>query len=347
MTDIREPEPGIYFGMPAEEYHAIPALSQSLMKWLHVSPLDFWAVCPWLNPDYEEDSETEAKKNGTAFHDRIVEGRDAFYARNAPEPDPDDYPEALHTQADLKEACKARGLKVGGNKPELIARLIEAEPLIQIWDVIVDEYVAAHEGKTLLSADQMRRIEIAAAMIERHPQLSKAFAGGMPEVVIVWRDPETGVMLKCRLDYLKVRSIVELKSLSNPLNKPADRAIYHNFGAYKHFCQAAHYLEGAAQIPTLLTAGRVHGDHDSEWLKKVARSPKEFLFVYQFSGRAPVAKGRTFSSGLVFDCGKIRNHEAIRIYRENLDRFGSDPWVDLTPIEAIDDNEVPVWATME
>ena len=339
--------PGIYFGMPAEQYHAIPALSQSLMKWIHVSPLDFWARCQWLNPDCEKDRETDAKTNGTAFHDRIVEGKEAFYERNAPAIDPDDYPESLRTQEDLKEACRARGLKVGGNKPDLIARLCEAEPLIQIWDVIAEDYAKSQDGKILLSPDFIRRIEVAAAMIERHPDLSKAFTGGMPEVVIVWRDEEYDVPMKCRLDYLKVRAIIDLKSLSNPLNKPADRAIYHSFASYKHHCQAAHYLEGAAQIPALLNAGKVQGEHDPEWLTRVAKSPKEFFFVYQFSGPAPIARGKSFPRGLVYDCAKIANREAIRIYRENLDRFGSDPWVDLTPIGTIDDNEVPVWATME
>src|SRR3546814_14526079 len=63
------------------------------------------------------------------------------------------------------------------------------------------------------------------SMIEKHPDLSKAFSGGHPEVSIFWQDEQTGISCKARLDYLKARAIVDLKTFSNPLSKPIDKAI--------------------------------------------------------------------------------------------------------------------------
>ena len=47
----------------------------------------------------------------------------------------------------------------------------------------------------------MRRIEIAAAMIEHHPELRHCFIGGYAEVTVIWF--EDGLWFKARFDYLK------------------------------------------------------------------------------------------------------------------------------------------------
>jgi hypothetical protein len=44
-------------------------------------------------------------------------------------------------------------------------------------------------------------IEIAAAYIEKDPELSRAFLGGAPQVSVFWID-EYGVSCKARFDYL-------------------------------------------------------------------------------------------------------------------------------------------------
>ena len=332
-------EPGIYFGMPEDEYHAIPALSNSGVKQILASPMNFWASTSWLNPEFEEE-ESKFMDMGTAYHTRIVEGRDVFYNRYAPALDPNDFPRALVSADDLRNALPD-GVKRGGNKTELAARVLEHIPDAQIWDLTVEEYQDRNLGKEFLSQKLIKKIEVAAAMIEKHPMLSKAFCGGYPEVVIVWNCRETGVPMKARLDYLKRQAIVDLKTFSNPFNKPVDRAIAYAVASYKLHIQVAVYHEAVEEAKSL----GFHGLIDAPgivWQDAFRKSEQhEFLFVFQQTGVAPVARGWKFPRHLTYDIGKIAVAEAKRRYKENLEKFGKDPWVDETGIQEFDDTMFP------
>ena len=118
--------PGVHFGLPEADYHAAPALSNSGIRWLQVSPLDFWSRS-WMNEKYEHET-TIFMDVGSAYHARLVEGRETFYARYAPKLDPADYPDALQTAAQIKNELRVHGAKLGGDKAELAARLLEINP---------------------------------------------------------------------------------------------------------------------------------------------------------------------------------------------------------------------------
>ncbi len=294
------PGPRIVFGMPEEQYHAIPALSNSGIKSLLVSPMDFWARS-WMNP-LREDMESDAMALGTAFHARICEGRDAFYQRYAVALDQGDYPDALVTMDQLREACEARGLKAAKSKAETQARLLEHDPAIQCWDALVADHEAENVGRIMLPAKMIARIEIAAAMIEKHPALAKAFTGGFPEVSIFWVCAETGVPMKARLDYLKLRAIVDLKTFANQQDKPIDRAVAYTVAQRKYHIQPAVYGEAVAAAKAMLRAepGAAvfvgDGPHPTpDWLASwVKAEDPAFMFVFQQTGVAPVARGYVF-----------------------------------------------------
>ena len=115
MGDVMDFAPGIHFGLPESDYHAVPALSNSGIKWLMVSPMDFWARS-WMNEKYEHET-TSFMDIGTAYHARIVEGREAFYARYAAALDPADHPDVPRTQDELKDLCRELELPVPAPRP--------------------------------------------------------------------------------------------------------------------------------------------------------------------------------------------------------------------------------------
>lgn len=335
---------GVWFGMPEADYHAVPALSNSGIKNLLVSPMDFWARS-WLNPD-KEDEPSPQMELGKAYDKRIVEGRHAFARAYAPALVKEDAKFALVTMDDIREAMKDRGLKGGKTKADCIAILNEADPGLPIWDILESDHAAEHAGKTLLHPDVIARIEIAAAMIEKHPELSKCFTGGQPQVSVFWYDRETGVPMKARYDYLKPRAIIDLKTFSNPLMKPVDRAVATAMASGKYHVQMAVYLEGAAQSPRLIAGGEVNGEVSDEFLNAVAAVPdKRFLFVFQQTGVAPVARGYELPRGLVYDCGVMAMRAAQIRFRECFAAFGSDPWIDTQGITAFDDAGFPAYMT--
>lgn len=348
---------GIYFGLRDDDYHAERRLSASGIKNLLVSPMDFWARS-WLNPTRptNDDDAPEWAVKGKAYHARICEGRDEFYRRFAPE---FTAPEgSLRTAEDLKAKCRELELKVTGNKGELVERLLGAG-FSDIADVQEDAYRQENHGKTFLKPEWIYDIELAAACIEKHPTLSKCFSGGFPEVSIMWtadveKNDGSGeflqVPMKMRCDYLKPAAIVDLKSFANKMQKPLDRAVYFDMAAHRYHIQTTVYYEGLQAARGLIAKNAVNilgGAVPSEaWLQAVAKLDKQFLFVYQQKGPAPVAAGYVLPSSLgLISVGKAQVREAQQVFHECLERYGAAPWIMDRSIQQIGDNDIPQFAT--
>ena len=338
--------PGIYFDLPEEDYHADPALSQSGMKKLLVSPHDYWASSTF-NPDYES-GDSDGMRVGTAYHARIIEGREAFYQRYAVALDPADHPGALVTADDLRGRLKTLGLPVTAKrKDELIARLQEAGDDASIWDALVADHQEKNGGRQMLPFDLIKKIEIAAKMIEAHPDLCKAFTGGFPEVSIFWACAETGIPMKARLDYLKPAAIVDLKTFTNPMGKNLDKLIRHRIGSEGYFIQAAHYLEAVAAAKELVKTrafSAVHGEGPGKDLTRWINAPEPtFLFIYQ-QQRVPTTRGLRFGR----DFARLTISEGEGVVMQMKARwlhywglFGEEPWVDLTTVRDYQDGDAP------
>ncbi len=340
-------QPGIAFDMPEDEYHAVPALSYSGIRNLLISPLDFYLRCRWLNPDFR-DEPTDAMSLGKAYHCRIVEGREAFDRRYAAALDPADFPRALRTLEDIRAALPEEGSK-GGTKTALIARLFEHRPDAMVWDTLVAAHEALNADKILLPPAVVRKIELAAAMIEKHPYLGGSFSDGLPEVSVFWTDPELGLPMKMRCDYLKATEIVELKTFGNPFNKSIDRAVTSAMAAGRYHVQAMVYQEGIGAAKAMIRQrGRkgVRGEIDRCWLARFAATEAHsFLFIFQSNGLAPVARGYRYPAGLNQEAAKLTISLAKRSFAEHRDRFGKGLWLDVEPIRDFDDAEFPLWMT--
>lgn len=348
-------EPGIYFGLPEDDYFAIEALSASGLKYLRVSPLDFWARS-WMNKIRDEDfgDESDAKTLGKAYHARILEGVDAFRSRFAADLNPADFPEALHTAEQIKDKIRKLNedadvrIKLSGTKDELAARLIEVCPQVKLWDAICDEYAQRHPGKQFISQKMMDAVDFAAAMIEKKPDLKDDFKDGMPEVTVVYRCPDTEVLCKLRMDYLKPRSIKDLKSFTNTQEREIDSAINREFANRRMAYQAAWYMDGARFIAPLIKAGRVFGEADKLFLRALAANQKKtFKFIFVQKGVAPLARGWEFpESTSTFQVAKARNDSMKVFFRECLDAYPEGaPWVDAVGTKEFNDDEIPLYAT--
>lgn len=337
-------EPGVYFGMDEDAYHAAFAFSTSGIKHMLISTLDFWVRSP-LNADYRSE-QSDAMAEGNAWHKRILEGPEAFYAAYAADVDPADHPDALRTVDELKIELKGRHLLIKGNKPELIQRLLLCPDAPPVWDAIKAEHMAANAGKMLISAELARRIEYQAAMIERHPDISRCFQGGYPEVSVFWTDEETGVPMKCRFDYWKLLALVDLKTMGNPLGKSIERCIYGAIATQRYHIQTAVYWQGQDAAIRHIQAGRVFGDVDRAWLRQMAtadQNQRQFVFVFQATGIAPVARAVVLPRLNVFDIGTMTAQAAMAEFANCWRTFGRDPWIDMTGIQTLDDAGFPAW----
>lgn len=343
------PPVGVYFGMPDETYHAIPLLSASGMKNLLVSPMDFWARS-WMNPWREEDEQdSEAKTLGKAYHKRILEGPAAFDAAYA-QPFTCTEDGVLDGTKAMQAYLKDIGVKgySGKNKDELTAMVLAADPMAKLLHVMEEDYKASHPGKIFLPERHLRKIELAARMIELHPYLKYYFVGGQPEVTVIWHDADFDMLMKARFDYLKVNAINDLKTFANMMNKGIEKAVYGAMASGKYHVQAALYLRASDAMKPLMREGHVYGTDgiDPEWLAAVAAAPEHcFNFLFQQKGPAPVSIGAAFSrDDNMYHVGVSCVFDAVEKYKRCLQTFGTDPWVDMRDPIVLQAGQYPNYA---
>lgn len=339
---------GVHLGLAEAAYLADAALNQSGVKSLLVSPLTYWANN--LDPDREDDA-TDAKKLGKAYHVRLVEGAAAFAERYAVLPDMADHPDALDGLAELKAKCKDLSLPVSGTVAELCERIAQANPEAVLWPGIMAEFKDAAEGKCLLKADAFKQLERRAAIIEADPVARQAFAGGVPEVSIFWTDAGTGIRMKCRVDYLKTRAFIDLKSFSNSLGMPVDVAVARAVANYGYHIQARWYWEGVQQAKRLVAEGRIFGGTADDLPPFTDTPEHECVFLFVETGRAPNVLPRMFrreqADGMpnaYWGDAEAKIARGVALYSNYMDRFGPDrPWVAETALKAFADEDFPAF----
>lgn len=350
--------PGIYFGMPEDEYHADRSLSASGVKDIHVTPLTFW-MKSGFNPAKSDDS-SEPKERGKAFHARLLEGGDAFTSRYAVAPQIKDYPDAIDGGEALKERCKELGLPVSGTIAKLCERIRAADPDAVLWPEVMQFFTeeATAAGRIIIKQKLADEIQRQVKIIEMHPGTEKALRGGYCEVSIFWIDAETGVPMKSRIDYLKARAAVELKTFTNPFGKPIDSAIASSVANNKYFVDAIVRLDAVEQAKAMLhkdALSVVHGTAPPrEWLNAFAEpTPHAFVFLFLEAGEIPNVRVREFKQretakgeqNLYWLKGHAMYRQGIALYRQFLEHYGPDlPWVDPQPIRPFFDTDFPVWS---
>jgi len=357
--DVGAHEPGIYFGMPEEEYHADRSLSASGIKDMHASPLTFW-MRSGFNPNKTDES-TEPKERGKAFHARLLEGAGAFGERYAVIPEIDDYPGALDGGEDLKARCKELGLPVSGSIAKLCERIRITDPDAVLWPDIMLAFRerCLADGLFPIKKKLADEIERMVRIVEMNPATGKALRGGYPEVSIFWIDAETGVPMKSRVDYLKARAIVEQKTFTNPFGKPIDQAISSSVANNKYFVDAAVRMDGVEQAKAMYRKhGQkiVHGHMPaSDWMEAFAApGPHAFVFLFLEAGDVPNVRAREFKErerdgakdqNLYFAKGHAMYRQGVALYRQFFEHYGPDlPWVDPQPVRAFSDADFPIWS---
>lgn len=71
----------------------------------------------------------------------------------------------------------------------------------------------AAERRIVVTHKQVRQAIAIAKAVRAHPLAGAIFTDGRPEVTLVWDDPETGVRMRGRIDWLRANAIVDLKTV--------------------------------------------------------------------------------------------------------------------------------------
>jgi hypothetical protein len=339
-------DPGIYFDMDEEAYHAHPALGSTDIKRLLTGPSEFhwhWSG----NPEPEEEEDADHFTFGKAVHKHVLEGAQAFSARYASKPEGDN---VLVTADDMRAWLRARGLLEKGTKEAMADRILALDPGVVIQDRMLERLKA--DGKHILSADAYRRIVMASAYITKNANLARSFEGGHREVSVFWI--RRGIRMKAHFDYLRVIKweerrcavISDLKSFSRAKpGQPIEQAIHEAAAGYKH--QAAHYFDGLYHAKRHIKEGLVHGSTEDDWLQRVATSQTAlFAFVFFKSQGAPFSQAVVLQpkNPLIETYARPDIERALDTFQLYYDTFGAEgPWITLDQPRELSVDELPRW----
>lgn len=349
-------EPGIYFGMPDEEYHKDPSLSNSGIKSVHISPLNFWTYSR-LNPDFEE-KKTPSMVAGKAYHKMFLEGREAFEATYAVKPDPEDYPGVLKDGAAMRGYLKDHDQTAGGSNAELAARIRSIDAVVPLWPEIMAEFNKTEKDE--LPFELYKNIIRAGVILDKLPSVRQAFTKGYSEVSVFWIDKKTGVPMKCRFDYLKTDKVIDLKTFANQTNDDTETAVAKAVANQGYHTQVPVYTDGAEQAKAMLKRHGAKavkmGKVPEEWLQDFLRSPPHrWFFVFVQSGVVPNIIGREFcrresyaqagGSPLTDEWkeGKMLYRWGVEKFQTYVGQFGAEPWVVDMPAKPFATTDFPPW----
>jgi hypothetical protein len=201
-------------------------------------------------------------------------------------------------------------------------------------------------GKTPVAFKDYSKILAASAFIKANKTLANAFESGVPEVSVFWT--ENGIRYKCRIDYLKMNAIADLKSLANMYGKEFVKACRDAIASYDYIVSAEHYRHGRTQMMRLINEGKVYNvpEEQMPWLINVAGN-KTFAFVFVFYQKdgAPISHGIKLSPGNpLFGYARTMISKAIDNYSRYMAEFGTNTaWVPSTPLDELDETDLPVW----
>lgn len=317
----------------AAEYFSADGLSHSGLKDLLVSPLRYWHL--WINPNRPARRTSPELTFGTALHCAVLEPKQ-FQKRYAKEIKPDDYDGCLRTMEDLRGWLRSKGLPASGkNKRELIDRVVAySDADTVIFDVLEEVHQAESEGKIVLSQYDWNRALRAAAALQDESKLKPILAEGRAEVDMFVTEPETGIRLKARMDWITPEYTLDIKTFTAQRGKSIDKAV-----------TAAIYHEGyyrQAYFYSLIRALKAGQDP----LTGPQKGP-EFINVFVESEEPHEVRIRSIrpkSAGevnLYWEHARLECRDLIRQYAHFRKHFGDKPWRTARSIDPLSDSEMP------
>jgi len=239
--------------LTSQNYHADTThVSKSGLDLINHSPLHYWHK--YLNPNREPEEEKPALIFGRLAHTLMFE----------PEKFERDFVESPKFDRRTKEGKaghEAFSLSVNGRTPVLADAIIEAQMLVD------------------------------AAKL--HPNVDALLAmPGQAETVFVWQDAETGVMCKCRPDWVTEDGwILDLKSTTDATPEAFGRSAFN----YRYHVQASYYIDG--------------------YYAATGNTPKGFVFI-AVEKEQPNYVAVYYATDEQIELGRIAYKKDLQVYAE-------------------------------
>ncbi|MGR3315416.1 PD-(D/E)XK nuclease-like domain-containing protein [Roseovarius indicus] len=255
---------GIYAGLSNAGYHGGPGYSKSTLDIVRRSLAHFKHAQDQREAGVERE-ETAAMRVGSAEHGILLEPGQ-FEKEFALPFDASEWPDALATVDDIKARLKEHGLPVSGKKADLIERLREADPTVQILDDLKAMHAEDSAGKAILTPAQWRDVRGMRDAAIEHPRLCKLLTDprGKAELSAYWRDKATGLLCRCRPDLWVGDVVLDIKTTDDARASSFERSVE----KFRYYVQAPFYLDGIKKAV----------EQSGQPLPEGLEIPKQFVF---------------------------------------------------------------------
>ena len=306
------------------DYFDQPGLSASGMKDLEVSPLRYWHL--HINPNRPKDEPTPEMQFGSAVHCAILEP-DQFDKRYACECVP---PEGcLDTVDDLRKALSAIGIAAKGTaKGPIIEQVRAVLPEAPILALLQQRHAEEHADKVIFKADDWARIGGAVHALREEPEVQRLMSGGKAEVPMFAKDPETGVLLKAKMDWVRADCEVDFKTFRQQRGNSIDKSIANAIFYEKYYRQAYMY----SMIHRLASGG----SGESAFVMPFVESEEPFETRIRIL--TPKIGGNV---NVYWERARVEVRSLIRVYADYQEHFGDRPWRYAQAVTPLADEELP------
>lgn len=130
-------------------------------------------------------------------------------------------------------------------QPDEFPALVAVAPFDSRRTKAYAEWAAAHADRICIMQEEYETICAMHDAIQAHPVAHALMSGGIGETSYFWTDPATGVLCKCRPDYLRADGlIVDLKTCQDASPQGFAKAA----AQYRYHVQDAHYHAGVQAL---------------------------------------------------------------------------------------------------
>lgn len=245
MNAITEPitlidAPCTIDGQDIEAYHGGAGISKTGLDHVARSPATFYAL--HLDPARPPEKERAGQLEGQLAHCAILEP-DEFDTRYAV----------------LPADAPRRPTEAQWNAKKPSPESVEAMEWWTAWN-------KSSAGRTIITHDQRQTALRQAESVRRLPDVAEALAAGRPEVSAYWIDPDTGVLCRCRPDWVHPAGdngviLLDVKTYSDA--SPAEFA--RQIARKRYHVQDAFYSDGFARASGLEVLAFVFVAVETEW----------------------------------------------------------------------------------
>jgi len=217
--------------------------------------------------------------------------------------------------------------------------LLERETFFDVYNIMPGS--RWDDSKEMIPKRSYEKMRASIAELKKLEQVNRLLSDGYPEVTYVWKCPETKIMLRVRIDYLRASTETDPHNITGAMDYKnirdvTDKQLKWTIKDYAYEIQAALYEEGITHLRQQIQGNALNINYGGFKAKDATKARKflkrlsadqgtDFLFVFQRKDSPHYTRPIILSD---HDIQEGRN-EIIKgkdSFLENLKEHGHLPW---------------------